>query len=69
MWNTEHKNKPESTKPEVPDELKERPVAEGDLLGNFVRRTDNDFRGVKEQSLIGEDIGDDEDEEAEEEQR
>jgi hypothetical protein len=65
MSNAEHENRAQSEKPEVPDESKEREIAEGDLLGNFVRRTDNDFRGVKEQNLIGEDIGDDEDEEDE----
>lgn len=69
MSNAEHKNKPQSEKPEVAEELKEREISEGDLLGNFVRRTDNDFRGVKEQNLIGEDIGDDEDEEEADEKR
>jgi hypothetical protein len=41
----------------------ERPVASGDVLGNFVKRTDDGFRGVKDQNLIGEDVGDDPEEE------
>lgn len=32
-------------------------VSEG-LASHFVRRTDNDFQGIKDQSLIGEDLGD-----------
>lgn len=57
MGNTLHGDKPKA------EEVEERTVPEGDLLGNFVRRTDDDFRGVKDSSLIGEDIGDDEEEE------
>jgi hypothetical protein len=54
MGNSKHRDKPD-----VPDGGGERPVAEGDVLGNFVRRTDDGYRGVTDRSLIGEDVGDD----------
>ncbi len=63
MWHTMHSEK---KRDEDVDNGGDK-VEQGDLLGNFVRRTDNDFRGVKDQSLIGEDIGDD-DEEANEDE-
>ncbi|WP_152046448.1 hypothetical protein [Aureimonas psammosilenae] len=63
MWHTMHSEK----KSEADVDTGGDKVEQGDLLGNFVRRTDNDFRGVKDQSLIGEDIGDD-DEEANEDE-
>jgi hypothetical protein len=34
------------------------PESEG-LASHFVRRTDNDFHGIDDPSLIGQDIGDD----------
>jgi hypothetical protein len=66
MWNTEHDKRPDAGKADDAKNAPERPVAEGDLIGNFVRRTDNDFHGRKEEGLIGKDIGDDEDEEGDE---
>ena len=33
-----------------------------DLLDNMIQRTDNDFNGIKDESLIGHDLPDDEDE-------
>ncbi|GGE07032.1 hypothetical protein GCM10011390_27600 [Aureimonas endophytica] len=57
MWHTMHSEKRKT------EEVEEGGIAPGDLLGNLVRRTDNDFQGIKDPSLIGQDIGDDEDEE------
>lgn len=57
MWNTMHGDRKKTL-----EEGKDEPIAEGDLVGNFVRRTDNEFKGIEDPSLIGKDIGDDEDE-------
>jgi len=35
------------------------PAESEGLASHFVRRTDNDFHGIEDRSLIGEDIGDD----------
>ena len=65
MWNTKHDDKPKAS----PAPADEPPIAEGDLLGNFVRRTDDAFAGVEDKRLIGRDMPETEEEEAEREDR